>query len=71
MKCVKNGDKVSRVSEEIASKRVDKGWKYCPKSEFKKSTQKELIEKPAAVKREGPKTKRQRPMRDDTVHSKK
>jgi len=68
MKCVKHGDKVSRLSEEMASKRVDQGWKYCSKSDFKKATNKEIIEKPVAVKIEGPKKqKKQRPQKDDAI----
>jgi len=68
MKCVKNGDKVSRVSEEIASKRVDQGWKYCPKSAFKKATTKEMIEKPVAVKSDKPKkVKKQRQDSEDAI----
>ena len=68
MKCVKLADKVSRISEEMVSKRIDKGWKYCPKSEFKKATNKESIEKPVAVRAEGPKKqKKQRPAKEDAI----
>jgi len=36
MKCIKNGNKIERVSDEEAHKRVTKqGWKYCPKAEYK------------------------------------
>ena len=36
MKCVKKDEKVIRVNDEEARKLVEsKGWKYCPKSEWK------------------------------------
>lgn len=35
-KCVKKGDKVVRVSNNKALELLDKGWEYCPKSEYKR-----------------------------------
>lgn len=52
MKCIKKDGKFSKVPEHIAETRVKKdGWFYCPKSEFKKSTDKEVINKPQAASR--------------------
>ena len=36
MKCVKNTEKVIRVSDDEAFEMVKKDWKYCPKHEWKK-----------------------------------
>lgn len=37
MKCLKNDkNEVKRVSEEHALELLGKGWKFCPKSEWKK-----------------------------------
>jgi hypothetical protein len=35
-KCIQKGDKVKRVSDKEALKLVDEGWKYIPKSEWKR-----------------------------------
>jgi hypothetical protein len=35
MKCVKKDNKISRVSDERARKLVNKGYAYCPKSEYR------------------------------------
>jgi len=40
MKCIKKGEKVQRVSDDKASEMVDKGWKYCPKHEWKEQNKK-------------------------------
>jgi len=40
MKTIKNRDEVRRVSDRTAEELVDKGWKYCPKSEFKQKVSK-------------------------------
>jgi hypothetical protein len=37
MKTIKKNEEIKRVSDTAASEMVDeKGWSYCPKSEFKK-----------------------------------
>ena len=36
MKCIKHGEKIKRVENDQAFEMVhDKGWKYCPKTEWK------------------------------------
>lgn len=35
MKCVKQGDEVRRVSDDRADELIKKGWKFCPKLEWK------------------------------------
>jgi hypothetical protein len=35
MKTIKKARKVERASNEAAEEKVTKGWKYCPKSEWK------------------------------------
>ena len=36
MKCIKHGEQIKRVSDEQAFEMVaNKGWAYCPKSEWK------------------------------------
>jgi hypothetical protein len=68
MKCVKLGDKVSRLTDEMAATRIAKGWKYCSKTEFKKTTDKEVIHKVVNTKSDKPKkVKKQRPQKDDAV----
>jgi len=41
MKCIKNGEVVRRVEDDVAINLVSKGgspgWVYCPKSDWKKS----------------------------------
>ena len=64
MKCVKKSDKVMRVPEQRAKELISQGWSYCPKSEYKGSSNKELVEKAAPIKREGPKVKRKRPNKE-------
>ena len=36
MKCIKKDEKIKRVTNEVASEEVKKGWKYCPRTEWKK-----------------------------------
>ena len=36
MKTIKKGNETKRVKEKEAISLCKKGWKYCPKSEFKK-----------------------------------
>jgi len=36
MKCVKHGDKIIRVSNNEAARKVSSGWFYVPKSAYKK-----------------------------------
>ena len=35
MKTIKKGKKVKRVSDDEATRQVEQGWKYCPKSAWK------------------------------------
>ena len=35
MKTVKKGNKIERVSNKDAETRIDNGWKYCPKHEWR------------------------------------
>lgn len=38
MKCIKKGTQILRIGDKIADKKVEKeGWKYIPKSEWKKN----------------------------------
>jgi hypothetical protein len=37
MKTIKKNDKYLRVSDEEAFDKVEKGWEFCPKSEWKVS----------------------------------
>ena len=75
MKCVKNGSDVRRVSDEKADLMVrERGdWKYCPKSEWKKTSRtpapipakegkesKEVKEDPKEVKERGKKLRREK-----------
>ena len=46
MKCIKQADKYMRVPEKMAVEKVKAGWLYCPKSEFKKATNKQVVAKP-------------------------
>ena len=55
MKCIKKDSKVMRVPEEVAKKNVLAGWVYCPKHEFKKSSDKEVVHKPQPIITEKPK----------------
>lgn len=43
MKCVKKDEVIKKVSDQLALELSQKGWTYCPKSEWKK------IQKPAPV----------------------
>ena len=36
MKTVKKGRSIQRVSNAVAEERVEKGWKYCSKGEWRK-----------------------------------
>jgi len=36
MKCIKKGKQIQRVSDKEAAELVKGGWKYCPKSEWRK-----------------------------------
>ena len=36
MKTVKKSRNIQRVSNAVAEERVNKGWKYCPKADWKK-----------------------------------
>jgi len=38
MKCIKKGKRIERVSDKEAAESVREGWKYCPKSEWRKKT---------------------------------
>lgn len=47
MKCIKSksGKTIERVKDEVASAKVKTGmWNYCPKSEWKKATRKNITE---------------------------
>ena len=48
MKCIKKGDEVRRVKDQEAAELVAKGWKYCPKKEWKtpQSGQVKVVEAP-------------------------
>lgn len=36
MKCIKKGEKIKRVKNDVAKLAVEEdGWKFCPKSEWK------------------------------------
>ena len=53
MKTVKSGSEVKRVDDNEAENLVaNKGWKYCPKSEFRKGrpTPKQEVAKPKVEK---------------------
>lgn len=69
MKCIKKNEKVMKVPEDIAESKVNKsGWQYCPKSEYKKSTDKEVIEKPRSVASDKPKkAKKKKPESEDAI----
>lgn len=57
-----------KVPEHIAEAKVKNGWQYCSKSEFKKSEDKEVIEKPRAVASDKPKkTRKKRQAEDDSI----
>lgn len=45
MKTVKKGTEIKRVNDKMASKLVKKGWKYCPKEEYKAQFKDEPKEK--------------------------
>jgi hypothetical protein len=55
MKTVKKGEEVKRVKNEDAPGMVKDGWKYCPKSEYKKTRVMPKVES-KKVKREKKKT---------------
>ena len=37
MKCVRSGDKMERLPDDLAGVRVEAGWAYCKKAEWKKA----------------------------------
>ncbi len=39
MKCIKLDQKVQRVTDSEAEKLLKQGWRYCPKTDWKKSIQ--------------------------------
>ena len=71
MKCVKSGDKIKRVKEDVASDLVRHGWAYCPKWEYKSYQRTGTVEKaPNAVEGEKAEEKKPRKKRAKKAKSK-
>jgi len=59
MKCVKKETEIKKVDDSVAVIMVKDGWKYCPKSEFKKlnvKTKKEVKKAKTVKEVKAPKT---------------
>ena len=58
MKCIKHGDAIKRVSDQIAQEHVKGDWSYCSKSEWK-ALHRDAINKPKkAAKKKAKKAKK-------------
>ena len=51
MKTVKKNKEVLRASDSEAEQLVEQGWKYCPKSEWRKHKDVEMFEPPKKKKK--------------------
>jgi hypothetical protein len=57
MKCVKKGSDIRRVSDQRSVKLVSEGYVYCPKTAWKKTSEKTCEEDEVVVKKANPNKK--------------